>query len=176
MEKVFKLRKLPLWGRQASADEINFQWPTEDLLSSLPEDVKLESLHFKRNSDYGPLGYVKVTLSNGMASPEFCKPNSSREIEMAPCRFDPRRPVRSVQGDDSKGSVPFVKSLTFLDERDYEVGAYNPKRLPRSGTTHVLKENEELIGVYGVSHEKQSFSAFGFIVKVTLLQRKSASY
>ena len=54
-----------------------------------------------------------------------------------------------------------------MDEKGYEIGAYNPKRLPRSGIVHKLAENEELIGVYGVSHKKPSFSAFGLIVKVT---------
>ena len=80
--------------------------------------------------------------------------------------FHPKLPIRYVQGDDSDGSVSFVRTVYFMNKNKQDVCFYNPRNRAKTGVVHEIKENEELIGVYGVQKEKASFSAFGLIVKV----------
>ena len=62
-----------------------------------------------------------------------------------------------------KGS--FVRRLVFFDASEREIfnTAANHANYPASMEIF-LKPNEELIGVYGVSNDKSTFSSFGFIV------------
>ena len=32
----FSMKKLPMWGRQVNAEEINFEWPTEQMVREFP--------------------------------------------------------------------------------------------------------------------------------------------
>ena len=43
----FTLRKLPMWGQQVHADQINFDWPTEEMTKDMSQDVFLKSIEFK---------------------------------------------------------------------------------------------------------------------------------
>ena len=66
------LERLPLWGKRygkAPDNEINFEWPTEEMFSAMTPDVSLKSIEFK-DYLYG-LASVKVNLSNGESSPWF---------------------------------------------------------------------------------------------------------
>ena len=36
-----KLKKLPMWGEQVKEDQIDFEWPTEEILDGYPPDIKL---------------------------------------------------------------------------------------------------------------------------------------
>ena len=73
---TFSLRKLPFWGR-VGEDEIDFEWPTQELLDQMPRDVRLQSLEFKCDRDYDDdydipaLASVKVNLSHGFESEVF---------------------------------------------------------------------------------------------------------
>ena len=62
-----KVRKLPLWGEQVEPEEIDFEWPNEEVIQSLPEDVSLESITFKKVFD-DVISSVNCTLSNGESS------------------------------------------------------------------------------------------------------------
>ena len=42
----FTLKKLPMWGWQVAADDINFEWPTQEMLDQWPEDASLKSITF----------------------------------------------------------------------------------------------------------------------------------
>ena len=46
MEK-YTLKKLPMWGAQVEEGEINFQWPTQEILDQMEPNVTLTSLTFK---------------------------------------------------------------------------------------------------------------------------------
>ena len=39
----FNMRKLPMWSALYNS-EINFEWPTEEIVSEFPQDIKLASL------------------------------------------------------------------------------------------------------------------------------------
>ena len=58
--------------------------------------------------------------------------------------------------------------MTFLDKTGDEIGCFNPYNEFKEGPVHEIADDEELIGVYGVSDKKgkKCFSSFGFIVKV----------
>ena len=72
LKEKFSLRKLPLWG-STEDDNIDFEWPTQELLDRMPLDVKLESLDFKCDGhlDYPSIASVKVNLTHGFASDVF---------------------------------------------------------------------------------------------------------
>ena len=81
---------------------------------------------------------------------------------------DPKNPAKIINGSDFtsknvKGS--FVRRLAFFDAAEREIfnTADNHANHPASMQVE-LKPNEELIGVYGVSNDKSTFSSFGFIV------------
>ena len=42
----FTLRKLPLWGKQIDENQIDFEWPTQDMIADIDSDTRLESLEF----------------------------------------------------------------------------------------------------------------------------------
>ena len=64
------IKKLPLWGVQASNEEINFEWPTPLLFSQMIPDVSIKSLEFKKYHPEGSaLSSIRVNLSNGYSSP-----------------------------------------------------------------------------------------------------------
>jgi len=58
-----RLKKLPLWGvRQVAPQEINFEWPTQEMIERMDPDVKLSFLDLKGGS---PISSIKCTLTNG---------------------------------------------------------------------------------------------------------------
>ena len=59
------LKKLPMWGEQVQADQIDFMWPTQEMLGQMQHDVALESLEFM-DSDEGPaISTIRCSLTNG---------------------------------------------------------------------------------------------------------------
>ena len=63
-KREFVLKRLPLWGQKVKADDVNFEWPTQEMLDKMPSDVYLQSLEFKSVSGH-LLSSVRVCLSNG---------------------------------------------------------------------------------------------------------------
>ena len=58
-----RLKKLPLWGaRQVAPQEINFEWPTQEMIERMDPDVKLFLLDFRGNY---AISSIKCTLTNG---------------------------------------------------------------------------------------------------------------
>ena len=70
--RKYTLEKLPMWGKKVQHDEINFQWPSQEMLNEMEPDVWLESIQFKGIPEV-VLSSVQVTLSNGQKSPVFEK-------------------------------------------------------------------------------------------------------
>jgi len=60
----------------------------------------------------------------------------------------------------------YTYRIRFIDDAGNEVYAYNPSNTLVQTTSIQLRDNEELIGVYGVKDKWSWFSSFGFIVKV----------
>jgi len=52
-----------------------------------------------------------------------------------------------------------------MDEARNEIASYNPTNMKRKGPVLKLRDEETLIGVYGVKDKKGFFTSFGFIVK-----------
>ena len=72
------LKRLPMWGTGVNADQVNFEWPTQDLLDQMPSDVIMKSIEFKSYSNSRQvLNSVQCTLSDGTKSPVFQKENVS---------------------------------------------------------------------------------------------------
>ena len=46
----FTLRKLPMWGEQVAVNQIDFEWPTQEMLDQMPADVSLRSLEFSSDN------------------------------------------------------------------------------------------------------------------------------
>ena len=53
------LEKLPLWGYQAPPDEINFEWPTPEILAQQGEDVSLKAITIKATK-FGCISSIQV--------------------------------------------------------------------------------------------------------------------
>ena len=46
----FILKKLPMWGQQVGEAQIDFEWPTHEILERMDPSVTLKSLSFKGNN------------------------------------------------------------------------------------------------------------------------------
>ena len=45
LQKKPQLKRLPIWGNP-DLDEINFEWPTQEMLDAMQPDVYLQSIEF----------------------------------------------------------------------------------------------------------------------------------
>ena len=69
-EKQYKytMRKLPMWGKKFEENQINFEWPTQEIFDQMQHDqVKLASIEF--NSCNDALASCQFILSNDLKSP-----------------------------------------------------------------------------------------------------------
>lgn len=65
-EAKFTLKKLPMWGEQAAAHEINFEWPTQEMVNRWPQEVTLQSITFStRAQTIFTVSSVQCTVSTG---------------------------------------------------------------------------------------------------------------
>ena len=76
----FKLRKLPMWGEQVTDENINFEWPTQEMLDRMPAGVSLKSILLATSSQSGcgTICFTQCTLSNGDTSSLFSN-NGTKE-------------------------------------------------------------------------------------------------
>lgn len=73
-QKPFRLKKLAMWGKRVDLSEINFEWPTEAIVSQFKpgDDVYLRSMNMRTcTSSTGRLSSIECTLSNDVSSPVF---------------------------------------------------------------------------------------------------------
>ena len=152
------MRKLALWGEQVAGSEINFEWPAD--IEMIWPTVKLESLEFKSSASV--LSSVRCVLSNGITSPVFEKEGTIHENNET-VRLDSSTTVRHVQAFDEEANT--ISRLYFLDDENQVLSNYNPYNLRQRGPVLKLREEETLVGVYGVLGKKDYFTSFGFIVK-----------
>ena len=62
-----------------------------------------------------------------------------------------------------------VHKLDFMDNDGNSIGEFDPLNAGRgNGKEFNIRENESLIGVYGVKDVQDYFTSLGFIVKVQL--------
>ena len=80
------------------ADEVNFEWPTQEILDELPSDAYLEKLEFKSVQGI-VLSSVRVCLSNGKSSPVFQNRNIRHRWDNT-VSFEKDKPVREVGAQD----------------------------------------------------------------------------
>ena len=60
-----------------------------------------------------------------------------------------------------------VANINFLDSKRNMIASYNPAGDTETTAVHELKENEEIIGVYGkYNNYWNCFTSFGFIALV----------
>ena len=136
----------------------------------MPQDVSLKSIQFKGTDDV--IAGVKCNLTNGKSSPLIENKEQGFNKNPTTIKFDPNRPIRAVEAAEFKSSAQGKMWLMrFLDEKNSVICTYNPNNYNNACTRHILGENEELIGVYGVRGNPflpfyAWFQSFGFIVKV----------
>ena len=127
-------------------------------------DTKLESIEFKSN--YGDMISASVSLSSGERTRfgSNSSTNSSKRFY-----FDPNVSIGKVEVKEF--DMYTICSLTFYDRSGTEIDAYtlqvDPFYVNNNDTTtnsYELKENEEIVGVYGVKTPSEVVG-FGFIVK-----------
>jgi len=104
-------------------------------------------------------------LTNGQSSPSFFNDAfehyNLQTIEFAGTGNMPIRQVAAYDGPD------YAHTIKFNDANGNIVETFNPfKYTYATKSPYLIKENEELIGVYGIKDISHWFSAFGFIVKV----------
>ena len=129
VDNKFTLRKLPLWGKQIDENQIDFEWPTQDMLAEgdINGMTRLESLEFK---DWGvSITSVRATLSNGKSSPVFQREGCSSDLLKNPktITFDQKKPIRAVSAYDNSHSWPNVRVISFMDGEGSTVYEYNPR-------------------------------------------------
>ena len=129
--------------------------------------VKLQSLEMKSNASV--LSSIRCVLSNGISSPVFeFKRKDGEEEDLiheftGVVNFGPGDIIRYVQAHDEEQKT--ISRICFLGEDKQELASYNPFELRRKGPVLKLREEEILIGVYGVLGKEGYFTSFGFIVK-----------
>ena len=66
LKQKLSLRKLPMWGKKVTLDKINFEWPTEELIRGMQQDVFLQKIEFTSDHPNDPrISSVRCFLSNG---------------------------------------------------------------------------------------------------------------
>ena len=68
--------------------------------------------------------------------------------------FNSNRKVRRVQAYDGNGRGDYVCSVSFIDKEGNEMCYFRPiSKYHPQAPGHEIRENEELIGVYGVKNK-----------------------
>ena len=169
----FKLRKLPLWGKVNAL--INFEWPTQEVMDSLPWDTALKSIKFATSttSSYGSVAFIQCHLSNGVSSPLVSNLQQPAQFMAKVINFDTaERKVKMVSAIFGEGN-PKVYNVIFYDKDSNIIDSYNPLHGVVNATAadgvgegpkHEIRENEEIVGFYGQKDQKRTFDSLGFIV------------
>ena len=132
-------------------------------------DVSLKSLEFastKKSVNLGALSSVRVNLSNGESSQQFTAASVFLRDSLHTVDFE--EDVASIRAVSAYDGEDFTARILFYEDDDTLWDQYNPSYTQpfqyESNTKYLLKDNQELIGVYGVQGE-ETFSSFGFIYK-----------
>ena len=133
-------------------------------------DAHVTSMQFKSDQPVSgnTLSWVQVTLNDGTQSPAFFNAGF-QHYHARTLTFNDPRPIRQVEAWDgfAEGNH-YVDEISFNDASGNLLYRYDPHgRVFTPKTPHLIKENEEIIGVYGVKDMRHYFTAFGIIVKVT---------
>lgn len=161
------LRKLPMWGQQVSASQIDFEWPSLDEIRNLPSYVSLKQMTLKKGNEHRgtgnyPLYYAKCTLSNNFESPVFKSRNNTYQSGRVVDFQEMGAQVRSVQAFSRMDDFQIL-SIAFKDEAGDIVGMLGEGSF-MGGPEFELDEREELIGFYGVKgRDPTCFTSFGLI-------------
>ena len=75
--------------------------------------------------------------------------------------------MRTVGAQDGMKlrDTPWVAKLSFWDAKGERICEYNPNDSSLEQVKHQIKENEQLIGVYGVKGMDDKLYSFGFMVR-----------
>jgi len=128
-------------------------------------DATVTSMYFESFAPQNgnSISKIQIHLSNGVSSPIFYN-DEFPTYNPTTIEFDDPRPVRQVAAYDGPN---YVHTIKFNDASGDLIYSFNPFDYTyATRSPDLLKENEELIGVYGV-YTEYWFDAMGFIVKVT---------
>ena len=109
------------------------------------------------------ISWVQVNLDNEISSPVF---TNDQHVDHNPraINFERAEKIRGVTAYDGPN---YAHTIEFLDNAGDIIYTFNPLQYTYSTVTpYPIKENEEIIGVYGVKDTRKWFESFGFIVKV----------
>ena len=127
-------------------------------------DATIKSIYFESfaPNNGNSVSKVQVNLSNGISSPVYTNSNFET-YNPTTIVFDDPRPVRQVAAYDGPD---YIHTIKFNDASGDLIYTFNPFDYTyKTRAPDLIKENEEIIGVYGV-YTEYWFDAMGFIVKV----------
>uniref|UniRef100_A0A7S3HWE5 Uncharacterized protein n=1 Tax=Favella ehrenbergii TaxID=182087 RepID=A0A7S3HWE5_9SPIT len=156
------VKKLPAFGYNAPANEIDFMWPTQAMFDQMRAEVHLKSMTFKYHNS---ISSVQCQLSNGSESPLFEKKGGDHDN---PCtiEFQKDRIASVAAAEDKDVRYGYVWRLRFLNSEGQDVQVYNPSGSQADCTFIPIADSDQLIGVYGVYRpDNFFFKSFGFLVK-----------
>ena len=150
---------------QTSENEVaNFVWPSKEDLRKMPSDqsfsLSLFSWMEQKQTEYAWISNVSIQLANGHFSEMVGHQDLSLDIKSIV--FEKERPVKFIrQWNVNKR----LQHLEFLDaERRPLCGVHADKRMPSRYCEIALKQEEEIVGIYGHLSQKRGLCCFGFIV------------
>ena len=119
--KKFTLKKLPAFGYPMDPDAIDFQWPTEELIQKMKQDVTVDTIILKSDPESKLLSSVQFVLSDGKKSEEIQADSSIEHVDAQ--TFKIKESVRTIRASDA---CPGVYNLNLASWRDPELLRYNP--------------------------------------------------
>ena len=95
-----------MWGSDVETLNVDFEWPSTEVHELLHCDIKVKSIELK--NIFGVISSIKISLSNGLSSPEFKSMESmnlmSENAKLIEFRDD--QSIRSVSSDGMPGTFP----------------------------------------------------------------------
>jgi len=161
-QKTIKsLRKLQIFGKDWP-DKIDFEWPTADDLMAIQdlENLKLSCINWKHSAG---ISCIQFEFRNGVKSPLIISKNQDAD-KMVRTEVSPTHRARIIKSQVFHArNKDFVCSVQFIDNKGEAYVKIEPLY---SGCfeSRLLKEDEEIIGFYGVAERKSWLVSLGFIV------------
>ena len=112
-----------MWGYEARAEEIDFQWPTNDEIEKMTPDVTLKSLTFK--SKFGAISSVQIRLNH--ATSKFFEKQSNRHEHKQTIEFIDVGKVRAISANEFKiKNSGCIRKIEFMGVNESQTVKYDP--------------------------------------------------
>ena len=148
-----ELFKLPVFGYQIAEGEHDFEWPTKEIWGQMNnyEQIKIKTIDITQEcSACNSILKLKITLSNGQESPQFCAKEGYGEGGSHSISFDSNTQYR--QFEFSKYSTNFITGIKFYNQQGQEKLRWTGHNQSWQGQQEI-PDGQEIIGIYGVKDQ-----------------------